>query len=174
MHWSAARQKNAAFYDAAFARAGLGDAGRTPPRRPAARGTSITSTASACVRRDELRTHLGAQGVGAEIYYPLPLHMQQCFAYLGHKPEDFPESLRASRETLALPIYPELTEDATAIRRRFHQGFLQALTPRFAGPAPKRTSGPKPRHFPRKFSGLWIPSRACFGTDSVSQWPTTN
>jgi dTDP-4-amino-4,6-dideoxygalactose transaminase len=55
-----------------------------------------------------LRAHLAKAEVGVEIYYPLPLHMQQCFAYLGHKPEDFPESLRASRESLALPIYPEL------------------------------------------------------------------
>jgi dTDP-4-amino-4,6-dideoxygalactose transaminase len=106
--WSAARQKNAAFYDAAFAKAGLGVKVVTPP--PAARGARHIYN-QYCIRaqrRDELRAHLAANGVGAEIYYPLALHMQQCFAYLGHAPEDFPESLRATRETLALPIFPEL------------------------------------------------------------------
>lgn len=108
--WSAARQRNAAFYDQAFAAAGLGDRLVTPP--PAPRGARHIYN-QYCIRvgrRDELRAHLGAQGVGAEIYYPLALHMQQCFAYLGHRPEDFPESLRATRESLALPIYPELEQ----------------------------------------------------------------
>jgi len=107
--WSAARQRNAAFYDAAFRAAGLAQV-TTPPPAPAGARHIYNQYCIRTARRDELRKHLGEQGVGAEIYYPLPLHMQQCFAYLGHQPEDFPESLRASQETLALPIYPELAE----------------------------------------------------------------
>jgi dTDP-4-amino-4,6-dideoxygalactose transaminase len=108
--WSEARQRNAAFYDAAFARAGLKDLVITPP--PAERGARHIYN-QYCIRvprRDELRAHLGAAGVGVEIYYPLPLHMQKCFDYLGHRPDDFPHSLRASQESLALPIYPELAQ----------------------------------------------------------------
>jgi dTDP-4-amino-4,6-dideoxygalactose transaminase len=108
--WSDARLRNAGFYDAAFTRAGLGQHLSTPP--PAAPGSRHIYN-QYCIRtqrRDDLRAHLTKEGVGAEIYYPLPLHMQQCFAYLGHRPEDFPESLRASQESLALPIYPELAE----------------------------------------------------------------
>jgi dTDP-4-amino-4,6-dideoxygalactose transaminase len=107
--WSAARARNAAFYDAAFARAGLTPV-RTPPPAPRGARHIYNQYCIRSARRDELRGWLSERGVGCEIYYPLPLHMQQCFAYLGHRPEDFPESLRASRETLALPIYPELEQ----------------------------------------------------------------
>jgi dTDP-4-amino-4,6-dideoxygalactose transaminase len=108
--WSAARQRNAAFYDAAFAKAGLSDRVSTPKPAPAGARHIYNQYCIRIGRRDEIRTRLAEQGVGSEVYYPLPLHMQECFAYLGHKPEDFPESLRASQETLALPIYPELAE----------------------------------------------------------------
>jgi dTDP-4-amino-4,6-dideoxygalactose transaminase len=107
--WTAGRQRNAAFYDRAFAHAGLGDAVQTPPAPAGARHIYNQYVIRARAR-DQLRQHLAAAGVGTEIYYPVPLHLQQCFAYLGAAAGDFPHSERAATETLALPIYPELTE----------------------------------------------------------------
>jgi dTDP-4-amino-4,6-dideoxygalactose transaminase len=107
--WTAGRQRNAAIYDRAFVRADLGRAVQTPV--PAKGGRHIYNQYIIRVRdRDLLRQHLTAEGVGTEIYYPVPLHLQKCFAYLGHRAGDFPESERAAEETLALPIFPELTE----------------------------------------------------------------
>lgn len=107
--WTAGRQRNAAIYDAAFARAQRGEAARTPQPAPGVR--HIYNQYVLRVRdRAGLRAHLASAGVGTEIYYPVPLHLQQCFAYLGGKAGDFPQSERAAAECLALPIYPELTE----------------------------------------------------------------
>jgi dTDP-4-amino-4,6-dideoxygalactose transaminase len=107
--WSAGRQRNARIYDSAFEAADLGKAVETPRAVPGLR--HIFNQYVIRVRdRDALRQHLMASGVGTEIYYPVPLHLQECFAYLKHRKGDFPQSERAAEETLALPIFPELTE----------------------------------------------------------------
>ena len=107
--WSAQRALNARYYGEALHRAGLGEAVRLPAARPGFH--HIYNQYIVRVRdRDALREHLAAAGVGTEIYYPIPLHLQRCFGYLGHAAGDFPEAERAAQQTLALPIYPELTE----------------------------------------------------------------
>ena len=107
--WTEARQRNAAYYSAAFERAGLAPHIVTP-RAPATGRHIFNQYAIRAERRDELRAALTERGIGTEIYYPVPLHLQQCFAALGHQQGDFPESERAAAETLALPVYPELSE----------------------------------------------------------------
>src|SRR3984957_5378254 len=107
--WNAGRQRNAEFYDAAFARAVPAEVLRTPHALPGARHI-YNQYVVRVPERDLLRQHLAAQGVGTEIYYPVPLHLQECFAYLGGKAGDFPHAERAAEETLALPIFPELRE----------------------------------------------------------------
>ena len=108
--WTQARQRNAAFYDRAFSQAVL--AGRLV-RPPAAAGRRhiFNQYVIRAQRRDALKGFLAERGIGTEIYYPVPLDRQECFAYLGLGPGAYPESERAARETLALPIYPELTEE---------------------------------------------------------------
>ncbi len=107
--WTQARQRNAAFYDEAFGEAGLGPKLTTPRAAPGGRHI-FNQYVVRVQRRDALKTFLGERGIGTEIYYPVPLHLQRCFAYLGHRSGDFPHSERAASETLALPIYPELSE----------------------------------------------------------------
>jgi dTDP-4-amino-4,6-dideoxygalactose transaminase len=115
--WSEKRRANAAYYDAAFA--GL-DGVVTPFVDPA--NVSIFNQYTLrCERRDDLRAHLQERGVGTAVYYPLPLHLQPCFAYLGYKEGACPESERAAKAVVSLPIYPELTraqqdEVVTAVR----------------------------------------------------------
>jgi dTDP-4-amino-4,6-dideoxygalactose transaminase len=103
--WSAKRRENAAYYDAAFA--GLGDV-VTPFIDPA--NESIFNQYTIRVpKRDELKAHLSAKGIGCAVYYPLPLHLQQCFAYLGYKQGACPEAEKAANEVISLPVFPELS-----------------------------------------------------------------
>ncbi len=107
--WTEARQRNAATYRRLFAEAGLTEQIGLPTESPNVRHIYnqfiIRST-----RRDDLMAHLKAHKIGTEIYYPVPMHLQACFADLGYTAGDFPHSEAAANETLAIPIYPELTD----------------------------------------------------------------
>jgi len=103
--WSQRRRENAAFYNAAFA--DVPDV-VTPFVDPLNESIYNQYTIRA-PRRDALQQHLKDRGIGSAIYYPLPLHLQPCFAYLGYREGSCPEAERAAREVLSLPIYPELT-----------------------------------------------------------------
>jgi dTDP-4-amino-4,6-dideoxygalactose transaminase len=111
--WTAGRQRNARIYDRLFAEAGLTDpsnASRVGLPKVVENRHIFNQYVIRVRQRDELQAFLKNRGVGTEIYYPVPMHVQQCFAYLGHKTGDFRSSEAAAKETLALPIYPELLE----------------------------------------------------------------
>ena len=113
--WTKRRQENAARYETLFRQSGLVQKGKVRLPEPVYRDKGIkhyhiyNQFVLRVERRDDLIAHLKQKGIGAEIYYPVPFHLQECFRYLGHKAGDFPESERAANETLAIPIYPELT-----------------------------------------------------------------
>ena len=104
--WTEARQRNAGRYDQLFREAGL------PVGLPAVVTDRhiFNQYVIRVPNRNELQAHLKKEGVGTEVYYPVPMHIQECFAFLGHAEGAFPESERAANETLALPVHPELTE----------------------------------------------------------------
>jgi len=115
--WNEARRKAAARYDALFEKAGLAENARYPER-----GVILPLEVKGArhawhqyvirvAKRDALREFLAARQIGSEVYYPIPLHMQEALNGLGYKEGDFPEAERAAREVLALPIFPELRED---------------------------------------------------------------
>lgn len=104
--WSDKRRQNAKFYDAALADV----PGVTTPYVEPANESIFNQYTIRVDRRDDLRNHLKSRGIGNAIYYPLPLHLQPCFAYLGYKEGSCPEAESAAREVLSIPIYPELTD----------------------------------------------------------------
>lgn len=126
--WHEARRRNAARYDEFLAGSGV----TTPYIAPFNRSI-YNQYVIRCPDRDGLRKHLTECGVGTEIYYPVSLHLQECFAYLGHplrggryKEGDFPESERAQREVLAIPVYPELTDEQIYYVARSIREYQQA------------------------------------------------
>jgi dTDP-4-amino-4,6-dideoxygalactose transaminase len=104
--WHDARRRNAAIYNKAFAGTKV-----TPPAIDAGNTSIYNQYVIRVANRDTVKQRLADQGIGSAVYYPIPLHLQECFKYLGGKPGEFPESERACEEVLALPVYPELPEE---------------------------------------------------------------
>lgn len=104
--WSARRRENAQYYSKAL----CGIDGICTPSTDPKNESIFNQYTIRAQRRDDLQAYLKERGIGTAIYYPLPLHLQPCFAYLGYREGTCPESERASKEVLSLPIYPELTE----------------------------------------------------------------
>jgi dTDP-4-amino-4,6-dideoxygalactose transaminase len=117
--WNEARRRRAESYSQLFAAAGLTSTGGQPestapiqlPQTSAQAHHVFHQYVLRACRRDELREFLTSRKIGTEIYYPIPLHLQPCFVYLGYREGDFPEAERAAREALALPMFPELAEE---------------------------------------------------------------
>jgi dTDP-4-amino-4,6-dideoxygalactose transaminase len=124
--WNEARRESAATYDRLFVEAGLARVSQSTnsdrqsalyengpiqlPHTAAAAHHVFHQYVIRAYRRDELREFLTARKIGTEVYYPIPLHLQPCFDYLGYREGDFPQAERAAKEVLALPMFPELTE----------------------------------------------------------------
>jgi dTDP-4-amino-4,6-dideoxygalactose transaminase len=118
--WTAARKRNAEAYHAALTAAGLAEELRLPQcDERCGHVWNQYTVRIAGGRRDAVKSQLAAAGVGSEIYYPVPLHLQKCFQTLGYGPGSLPETERAAREVLSLPIFPELTsgELSTVVSR---------------------------------------------------------
>jgi dTDP-4-amino-4,6-dideoxygalactose transaminase len=107
--WTAARQRNAARYRELFKAAGLADVVRLPGEAPE-RTHVYNQFVIRVPNRDAVRAHLANRGIGTEVYYPVPFHLQACFADLGYQAGAFPEAEAAALDSLALPIYGELTD----------------------------------------------------------------
>jgi len=115
--WLEKRREKAAYYDRLFEESGLVEREWIFPPKPLFKSLGLKNYHTyhqyviRAEKRDELQKFLKERGVPTAIYYPLALHLQKCFAYLGYREGDFPESEKASKEVLALPIYPELTSE---------------------------------------------------------------
>ena len=112
--WTELRRRNARRYDDLFSAARLETRGVVGPSEPDGYFHVFNQYVIRVPRRDELRTHLQSRGIGTEVYYPVPFHLQACFADLGYREGAFPNAEAAAKGTVALPIYPELDEQQQA------------------------------------------------------------
>lgn len=129
--WTSARQRNAAAYDAALAQAGLATALLHVPTVKQSRhifNQYVVRFAAVPGLRDAAREHLARCHIGTEIYYPVPLHLQECFAYLDYQRGDFPRAEHAAATTLALPVFPELTGEQLQFVVRALRSFAESRT----------------------------------------------
>ena len=108
--WAEGRRQNAARYVELFAQAGLNGV-VTLPAASADCHHVYNQFVIRVPSRDRVRTELGAAGIGTEVYYPVPFHLQKCFAGLGYQPGAFPVAESAARESLAIPVFPEMTAE---------------------------------------------------------------
>jgi dTDP-4-amino-4,6-dideoxygalactose transaminase len=123
-HWSNERRRKADHYNQLFAEASLPYKVITPFIRSDGRHIFHQYVVRVAADRDALMAHLNKCGIGTKIYYPVPLHLQECFRHLGYKAGDFPESERAAQETFALPVYPELTDEQQRYIVSSFRGFM--------------------------------------------------
>lgn len=110
--WTEKRRENAANYQRLFTDLGITEEIVLPVERENAKHIYNQYVVRVPGERDRLRAYLTEKGIGTDIYYPVPLHLQECFAYLDYREGDFPEAEKAALETLALPIYPEIPPEA--------------------------------------------------------------
>jgi len=131
--WTEGRKRNAATYRRLFAEAGMSIQAELRPSDTSGVVLPVELPSSRHIynqfiirtgQRDSLMAHLTEQQIGTEIYYPVPMHLQACFTDLGYEADDFPVSESAANETLALPIYPELTEDMISTVVNAITGFM--------------------------------------------------
>ena len=177
--WTEGRRANAARYRDLFRAAGL-DAAVTLPVEPADRAHIFNQFVIRTADRDGLKRHLDEQGIGNEIYYPVPFHLQPCFADLGYRQGAFPHAERAAQESLAIPVYGELTAGSAGSRRVGDRpvrpapraGERGAMTTR-PGPSVSNTTQildrPRARH---RWSAISCPlptPTACTSPDSPSR-----
>ena len=127
--WSEARRKKASFYTRLLEETDLNVEFTPPFVKSSVRHIFHQYVIRAPQQRDEVIKHLLRHGIGSKVYYPVPLHLQKCFAYLGYRSGQFPEAERAAKETLALPCFPEITEE----QQRYVVDVLAKFVPGMSG-----------------------------------------